>query len=401
MKRNKYIISFDTTAEYDNYIESDFPEFPNVGLTKDDGELHYRIQSPNDYQIWGTTTATENFNIKLNDIPVEVTVNRDLGEFYLTGWTGTLTSLQSCFQNITHITSIKKFALDTSNVGNFMTMFMYCQSLKEIHLEGCDFSNITGKDFAFSITPSLTDVYITVEATLMKLTNNLASQGKDYIPSSATIHYNDVDYKWQNNAWTSPNDHLFYGELVDATQNIPDIQLYNNNSKVKTYTPTVDTLNNTFYIDDWGTVPNYNTLGSNFLTNKSNIKSIKKFKGLDTSSATSMNGMFSSCTSLTSLDLSNFNTSNVTNMTNMFSNCSSLTSLDLSNWNTSNVTNMINMFDRCTSLTDVYITVEATLMKLTDNLTAQGNSYISSSATIHYNGTDYKWQNDAWTPQSV
>jgi hypothetical protein len=201
MKRNKYINSFDTTAEYDNYIESAFPEFPNVSLTKDNGELHYRRQSPNDYQIWGTTTATENFNIMLNDRYVEVTVDRDLGEFYLTGWTGTLTSLQSCFKDITHITSIKKFALDTSNVGNFTTMFMSCRSLKEIHFEECDFSNAYGS-FVFAITPSLTDVYITVEATLMKLTNNLASQGDVYIPSSATIHYNGTDYKWQNNAWT-------------------------------------------------------------------------------------------------------------------------------------------------------------------------------------------------------
>ncbi len=60
--------------------------------------------------------------------------------------------------------------------------------------------------------------------------------------------------------------------------------------------------------------------------------------------------MFGSCTSLTSLDLSNFNTSNVTNMNGMFGSCTSLTSLDLSNFDTSKVTSMINMFNGCTSL---------------------------------------------------
>jgi len=54
--------------------------------------------------------------------------------------------------------------------------------------------------------------------------------------------------------------------------------------------------------------------------------------------------MFSGCSSLTSLNLSNFNTNNVTNMSYMFFNCSSLTSLDLSNFNTNNATIMSDMF---------------------------------------------------------
>ena len=54
--------------------------------------------------------------------------------------------------------------------------------------------------------------------------------------------------------------------------------------------------------------------------------------------------MFYGCSSLTSLDLSNFNTSNVIDMNNMFYGCSSLTSLDLSNFDTSNVLFMNYMF---------------------------------------------------------
>jgi surface protein len=66
-----------------------------------------------------------------------------------------------------------------------------------------------------------------------------------------------------------------------------------------------------------------------------------------------MEFMFSNCSSLTSLDLSNFNTSNVKNMESIFYNCSSLTSLDLSNFNTSNVKNMEFMFSSCSSLTNL------------------------------------------------
>ena len=57
-----------------------------------------------------------------------------------------------------------------------------------------------------------------------------------------------------------------------------------------------------------------------------------------------MSSMFYDCSSLTSLNLSNFNTNNVTNMSHMFFKCSSLTSLNLSNFNTNNVTDMSHMF---------------------------------------------------------
>ncbi len=70
----------------------------------------------------------------------------------------------------------------------------------------------------------------------------------------------------------------------------------------------------------------------------------------DTSHVTELWGMFSSCSSLTTLDVSNFDTSNVTNMSSMFSGCSSLTTLDVSNFDTSNVTNMSSMFSACSSL---------------------------------------------------
>ena len=84
-----------------------------------------------------------------------------------------------------------------------------------------------------------------------------------------------------------------------------------------------------------------------------NCIEINGLNNLDTRNVTNMYMMFSSCSSLTSLDLSNFNTSQVTNMYRMFSSCSSLTSLDLSNFNTSQVTNMYMMFSSCSSLTSL------------------------------------------------
>ena len=80
------------------------------------------------------------------------------------------------------------------------------------------------------------------------------------------------------------------------------------------------------------------------------LTTIEGLENFDTSQVTSMNRMFSGCSSLTTLDLSHFDTSKVGDMCLMFSGCSSLTTLDLSNFYTSEVTNMKNMFYGCSAL---------------------------------------------------
>lgn len=91
---------------------------------------------------------------------------------------------------------------------------------------------------------------------------------------------------------------------------------------------------------------------NNTFLSPNNNPGIKSFRFLitDTSEITNMVGMFLNCSSLTSLDLSNFDTSAVKNMTNMFFGCSSLISLDLSRFDTYAVTSMPNMFFNCSQL---------------------------------------------------
>ena len=100
-------------------------------------------------------------------------------------------------------------------------------------------------------------------------------------------------------------------------------------------------------------VSNFNTSNvtnmSNMFQNCSSLPSLN-VSNFDTSNVTDMGAMFSSCSNLPSLNVSNFNTSNVTNMSNMFQNCSSLANLNVSNFDTSNVTNMKAMFSGCNNL---------------------------------------------------
>lgn len=97
----------------------------------------------------------------------------------------------------------------------------------------------------------------------------------------------------------------------------------------------------------------------------SSLTSIVGMEYLNTSNVASMYYMFDGCSSLTSLDLSNFDTSSATSMRDMFEGCSSLTQLDLSKFNTQNVTNMEKMFTGCTKLASLTLPQTFSTSKVT------------------------------------
>ena len=68
---------------------------------------------------------------------------------------------------------------------------------------------------------------------------------------------------------------------------------------------------------------------------------------------TDLSNMYSYCSLLSSVDISNINMSTVTDISNMFLNCSSITHVDFSNNNLSSITTMSSLFSGCTSLLSV------------------------------------------------
>ena len=81
--------------------------------------------------------------------------------------------------------------------------------------------------------------------------------------------------------------------------------------------------------------------------------SLLNLSNFNTSKVTDMGSMFSGCSQLSLLYLSNFDTSNVTYMGSMFSGCSKLSSINLFNFDTTKVTNMNFMFRHCSSLSSL------------------------------------------------
>lgn len=262
MKRNKYINTFSTTSQFDTYIESAEPGFPNVALTEDDGAIHYTQTSPNSHLIYGTlidSSSAPVFIFKSGSYATQnVTSTIDGSDsFYIDGVydptngqcivysgktnitklkklninTSNMNNMTSMFENLTNVVTIDLSRFDTHNVQRMVGMFNGDSSLVTLDCSTFDVSQVTTTYGMFqncsSLTSldlsnwiiqssvdisnmfngcnSLTDVYINNESTLNKLTNNLSSRGNNYIPSSATIHYDNgsgnVDYVWQNNAW--------------------------------------------------------------------------------------------------------------------------------------------------------------------------------------------------------
>ena len=65
--------------------------------------------------------------------------------------------------------------------------------------------------------------------------------------------------------------------------------------------------------------------------------------------------MFSMCSGLTELDLSNFDTSKVENMSSMFMGCGKINSIDLSGFSTEKCIMMNKIFYLCEELKKIYV----------------------------------------------
>lgn len=89
---------------------------------------------------------------------------------------------------------------------------------------------------------------------------------------------------------------------------------------------------------------------SKMFVGSTNLRTINLPKGFIGSSVTDLRSMFKDCTSLTELDLSGSNSENVKEMNEMFYGCKALSKLDLTDFKTGQVTTMETMFCDCSTL---------------------------------------------------
>ena len=302
--------------------------------------------------------------------------------------TSNVTSLYGTFAGCYLLTSLDVSNWNTSNVTDMEGAFCEC-GVTSLDLSNWNASNITSMSWAFSSCYNLTTLNLSNWNT-----NNIdITAAFDYSENLSNIYMNNCDKDFINNiidviiarsedsygtmyinildgvnVETAKNK---YWNIIDTNYNYFEVTINDTNNATLNLVQYIDNSNNTEALceTDWGdgtidstnTSHTYTTTGTYIIKTKlqPNNSSTSNTNTLITNcyniniNRDTLNSFFRNCTSLTSLDLSNYDSSEIINLSYMFSGCISLTSLDLSNWDTSNVKNIDYLFHNCSSLESV------------------------------------------------
>lgn len=313
------------------------------------------------------------------------------------------TTTNSWFVNMRNLTSIEGIQyLNTSEVTNMESMFSLCKKLESVDVSGFNTTKVTDMGSLFNEcnilkTLDLTNFDVSQVTNMQNMFSNCTSLVKIYAGSNWNEGFSgNSSFMFANcpklvggagTEWDSSlTDYISYaqfdgGEMDPgyfshkpyAVCNTSDntFTFYNDGNRASHTEGTVYDLNTGDDTPGW--VENelfYHIKTVNFdplfafarptstylwFGGMNNLTSINGLEYLNTSEVANMSFMFQNCSSLTTLDPSNWNTSNVEYMHGLFQNCSSLTTLDLTGWDTGKVLIMMQMFGDCSALTTIYI----------------------------------------------
>ena len=167
------------------------------------------------------------------------------------------------------------------------------------------------------------------------------------IDITANGSYDVANYATANvNVQASTKNYSYFDGVIDTEGlraigwNDESIGMYRDNER------HYASENNDYRVSEENKALNGVIVDKTTISNNTNNPNFKYCPFFDTNNVTNMDGMFSGCSSLTSIPL--LNTSKVTRMDYMFSYCRSLTTIPA--LDTSNVTNMDSIFYGCISL---------------------------------------------------
>ena len=264
--------------------------------------------------------------------------------------TGKVTDMSWMFIGCSGLASLDLSGFDTGKVTNMSMMFDYCSGLEQVTLRGgwsrpfadCSLpktmyvkdGNGSFAEYTGGFPTTKTDTYYT----------------ENGIKQAFAVVYDDGNggraAKLYNRAKVPAAGDTFEGvavtEVITGIENKPGAFEDKDGGKKLTKVEVVDDGIQPLTTKKW-------------FSGCSKLASVEGLSKLDTSKATDMSGMFSSCGGLTSLDVSKFDTAKVTDMSFMFQGCSGVTLLDVSKFDTAKVTNMSFMFQGCWGLTSLVL----------------------------------------------
>ncbi|MCH5248913.1 MAG: BspA family leucine-rich repeat surface protein [Lachnospiraceae bacterium] len=218
--------------------------------------------------------------------------------------------------------------INVTGMKNAYAMFYGCGNMVSVDLSNFDMADVTNATYMFESCSSLTTV---------KTPLNLG------LSVELPIQINTVWYDPDGENVTELPKSLSYS--IELTKNKIDVGegTYGNiewliDKDLKLTVKGTGEISDTkgYYRAPWYSYRNY-------------IESAK----IEVTGMTDASYMFYACSSLTSVDLSDFDASQITDMSGMFYGCKSLTSLDLSSLDTTQLANMSDMFNWCVSLKSV------------------------------------------------
>lgn len=153
----KHITRYADEAAYDQ--DFDNLDFPNVSLLEAEKEVRYMEEHP--YLIWGKSTATSPFTLKINGKYRKVTLDPTTGDWSINiKLYMPLTRLNSFVENETSVSAVNfPKSFDTSNVNTLEKMFSSCSSITSVgDLSNWNVGNVTNMNRMFSSCSNLTSL---------------------------------------------------------------------------------------------------------------------------------------------------------------------------------------------------------------------------------------------------
>ena len=300
------------------------------------------------------TTCAKWFNDMTNLKKIENLKNLNTSE---------VTNMFCMFYNCPKIQSLDLSNFNTENVTDMAKMFYWCNSLQSIDVSNFNTKNVTTMDNMFYNCTDLKAIYASGKFTTSNVT------------SSSDMFYNCTslsgDITYDENTIDKTYAKIDGGYFRDKAYNRPWVKYADGTLTFQYgYKKTIDGSNGEYELNTGEKEPGWlgknssitkvvfdksfknarPTTGYKWFCDYWKLTEIENISCLNTSEMTDMGYMFTGCSSLLSLDLSNFNTAKVTDMYMMFYDCRKLQSLDLSSFNTAKVTDMRKMFYMCTQL---------------------------------------------------
>jgi len=282
-------------------------------------------------------------NINVSNMILNTSANIDMSHMFMHDAGGS---------SLTGVTGMNTW--NTSKVNNTSQMFSNCTVLPSLDLSGWNMTANTNTTSMFQSCSVLTGITGLNTWNTSKVINT--SSMFNGCTSLSSLNLSNWNLSSCTNFGTTTTSGMFY-----SCTNLKDINVSNwllnttSNISMQAVFRLCSSLSAVTGLNTWNTSKVTDT--SYMFNVCSSLLSLDLSNwNINTTSNTNMFGMFSSCTALTGITgLNTWNTSKVINTGSIFSSCSSLSSLDLSNWNMSANTNTSSMFNGCTSLSSLNI----------------------------------------------